>query len=80
MKALVCLNTKLSVQELPEPVPAKRQVLVEVLRCGICGPCLRCARHPGTARQDSDRPEESGQKAGAHGVLSSVAIQRMPLG
>ncbi len=37
MKAVVCLNEKLTVEELTEPEPGPGQVLVEVLRCGICG-------------------------------------------
>jgi threonine dehydrogenase-like Zn-dependent dehydrogenase len=37
MKAVVCQNAELRVAELPEPVPGKGQVLVEVERCGICG-------------------------------------------
>lgn len=45
MKAVVCQNTKLSVKTLPEPVPAKGQVLVEVLRCGICGSDLHLRHH-----------------------------------
>lgn len=45
MKAVVCQNTKLQVVELPEPVPAKGQALVEVLRCGICGSDLHMRHH-----------------------------------
>lgn len=45
MKAVVCQNTKLTVQELPEPIPGKGQVLVEVLRCGICGSDLHLRHH-----------------------------------
>ncbi len=37
MKAVVCLEEKLTVEDLPEPEPGPGQVLVEVLRCGICG-------------------------------------------
>ena len=37
MKAVVCQNAELSVQDIPDPVPGKGQVLVEVERCGICG-------------------------------------------
>jgi len=37
MKAVLCQNTKLHVADVPEPVPGPGQVLVEVLRCGICG-------------------------------------------
>ena len=44
MKAVVCQHAELSVQELPEPTPAKGQVRLEVLRCGICGSDLH-ARH-----------------------------------
>lgn len=45
MKAVVCQNTELQVVELPEPVPAKGQVLLEVLRCGICGSDLHVRHH-----------------------------------
>ena len=45
MKAVICQNTELSVVELPEPVAAKGQVLVEVLRCGICGSDLHMRQH-----------------------------------
>lgn len=37
MQAVVCLNGELTVEELPEPEPGPGQVLLEVLRCGICG-------------------------------------------
>ncbi len=37
MKAVVCQDSELSVRDLPEPVPGQGQVLVSVLRCGICG-------------------------------------------
>lgn len=37
MKAVVCQNTELTVQDIPEPEPGPGQVLVEILRCGICG-------------------------------------------
>lgn len=45
MKAVVCQNTELRVAELPEPVPGKGQVLVQVLRCGICGSDLHVRQH-----------------------------------
>lgn len=44
MRAVVCQNAELEVSELPEPTPAKGQVRLEVLRCGICGSDLH-ARH-----------------------------------
>ena len=38
MKALRYLGPKkLEVQELPTPEPAKGEVLIRVLACGICG-------------------------------------------
>lgn len=45
MKAVVCQNTELRVVERPELVPGKGQVLVEVLRCGICGSDLHMRHH-----------------------------------
>ncbi|MDO9409378.1 zinc-binding dehydrogenase [Patulibacter sp.] len=44
MRAVVCQNTELSVQDLPEPTPARGQVRLEVVRCGVCGSDLH-ARH-----------------------------------
>jgi threonine dehydrogenase-like Zn-dependent dehydrogenase len=44
MRAVTCTNAELRVVELPEPHPAKGQVRLEVLRCGICGSDLH-ARH-----------------------------------
>src|SRR3954451_16920601 len=45
MRAVVCQNAQLDVvDDLPEPVPARGQVRLEVLRCGICGSDLH-ARH-----------------------------------
>ena len=45
MKAVVCQNTELSVVDLPDPVPARGQALLEVLRCGICGSDLHMRHH-----------------------------------
>lgn len=44
MKAVVCKEAALAVDERPEPVPGEGQVLLEVVRCGICGSDLH-ARH-----------------------------------
>jgi threonine dehydrogenase-like Zn-dependent dehydrogenase len=44
MRAVACKHSELDVIELQEPVPAKGQVRIEVLRCGICGSDLH-ARH-----------------------------------
>jgi threonine dehydrogenase-like Zn-dependent dehydrogenase len=44
MRAVVCTNAELAVLEQTEPVPARGQVRIKVLRCGICGSDLH-ARH-----------------------------------
>ena len=51
MKAVVCENSHLDVVELPDPEPGKRQVVVEVSGCGICGSDLH-ARHHADAQAD----------------------------
>lgn len=45
MKAVVCQNAELRVSELPEPRPGRGQVLLSVLRCGICGSDLHARHH-----------------------------------
>jgi threonine dehydrogenase-like Zn-dependent dehydrogenase len=45
MKSVTCTNAKLEVVDLPTPTPAKGQLLVEVLRCGICGSDLHARNH-----------------------------------
>jgi threonine dehydrogenase-like Zn-dependent dehydrogenase len=44
MRAVTCRRAELEVVDLPEPAPARGQVRIEVLRCGICGSDLH-ARH-----------------------------------
>ena len=44
MKAVSCKEAQLQVVDLPTPEPGKGQVLIDVLRCGICGSDLH-ARH-----------------------------------
>lgn len=45
MKAVVCQNTELAVRDLKAPVPGRGQVLLKVLRCGICGSDLHLRQH-----------------------------------
>jgi threonine dehydrogenase-like Zn-dependent dehydrogenase len=45
MKAVSCAQTRLEVVDLPTPRPGKGQVLIDVLRCGICGSDLHARRH-----------------------------------
>ena len=46
MKAVTCHDAQLEVVDVPDLQPEKGQVLLEVLRCGICGSDLH-ARHHG---------------------------------
>ena len=45
MKAVACTRAELTVVDLPTPQPAKGQVLIDVLRCGICGSDLHARHH-----------------------------------
>ncbi|MGY2063845.1 alcohol dehydrogenase catalytic domain-containing protein, partial [Nocardia gipuzkoensis] len=45
MKAVVCSEGKLEVTELATPRPGSGQVLIDVLRCGICGSDLHARVH-----------------------------------
>jgi threonine dehydrogenase-like Zn-dependent dehydrogenase len=45
MKAVACEETKLSVVDLPTPEPERGQVVLDVLRCGICGSDLHSRFH-----------------------------------
>ncbi len=45
MKSVTCTNAKLEVVDTPTPTPAKGQLLIEVLRCGICGSDLHARHH-----------------------------------
>ena len=45
MKAVVCKETILEVAEVPDPVPGPGQVLLEVVRAGICGSDLHARKH-----------------------------------
>jgi len=45
MKAVGCHDAELAVVDLPSPQPARGQVLIEVLRCGICGSDLHARHH-----------------------------------
>ncbi len=45
MKAVICQSAELSVREVAEQTPQKGQVLLKVLRCGICGSDLHVRHH-----------------------------------
>ena len=45
MRAVTCTEGKLEVVDLPEPTPGRGQLLINVLRCGICGSDLHARHH-----------------------------------
>jgi threonine dehydrogenase-like Zn-dependent dehydrogenase len=45
MRAVVCEKSMLEVTDLPAPVPAKGQVVLDVVACGICGSDLHARHH-----------------------------------
>ncbi len=45
MKAVICQNAALRVEDIPDPKPDRGQVLLSVLRCGICGSDLHARQH-----------------------------------
>jgi threonine dehydrogenase-like Zn-dependent dehydrogenase len=45
VKAVTCTDAKLEVVDQPTPTPAKGQLVIDVLRCGICGSDLHARRH-----------------------------------
>lgn len=45
MRAVTCTNAKLEVVDQPAPTPDKGHLLVDVLRCGICGSDLHARKH-----------------------------------
>jgi threonine dehydrogenase-like Zn-dependent dehydrogenase len=45
MRAVIANDTKLRVDDWPDPVPEEGQVLVKTLACGICGSDLHMLKH-----------------------------------
>jgi threonine dehydrogenase-like Zn-dependent dehydrogenase len=64
VKAVGCREGRLEVLDLPAPRPGRGQVLVEVLRCGICGSDLH-------ARHHCDELAEVMAQAGYEGFMRS---------
>ena len=65
MRAVVCQNTELRVDEVPVPSPAAGQVRLRVLRCGICGSDLH-------AQHGSDEWADVASRGGYDGVGRSA--------
>jgi threonine dehydrogenase-like Zn-dependent dehydrogenase len=57
MRAVVCEHSKLEVVDMPTPEPGKRQVVVDVQGCGICGSDLHARLH---ADEQADVLAEAG--------------------
>jgi len=55
MKAVVCQNGELRVEDLPDPVPQQGHALLKVLRCGICGSDLHMRHHCDELKAVNDR-------------------------
>jgi threonine dehydrogenase-like Zn-dependent dehydrogenase len=45
VRAVTCQDARLELADLPDPRPGQGQVLLEVLRCGICGSDLHARHH-----------------------------------
>jgi threonine dehydrogenase-like Zn-dependent dehydrogenase len=71
MKSVACENSRLEVVDLPDPAPGPGQVLLEVIRCGICGSDLHVRHH-------ADEQAEILTEAGYDGFMRSD--QRVVLG
>ncbi len=65
MKAVVCERSELSVRDLPDPEPGPGQVLLEVVRAGICGSDLH-------ARHHADQLAETSAAVGLTSVMRST--------
>ncbi|GAA4483322.1 zinc-binding dehydrogenase [Rhodococcus olei] len=45
MKAVICVDARLEVDDIPTPAPERGQLLIDVSRCGICGSDLHARTH-----------------------------------
>lgn len=54
MRAVVCRRAELDVTDVPDPVPGRGQLLLEVVRCGICGSDLHSRHHADTIAEVAD--------------------------
>ena len=64
MKAVTCTNAKLEVVDRPDPVPERGQLVLDVLRCGICGSDLH-------ARHNCDELADVTSEVGYDGIFRS---------
>lgn len=64
MRAVTCTHARLEVEDVADPVPAEGQVLVEVVRAGICGSDLH-------ARLHADELADVTARVGYDGIMRS---------
>jgi threonine dehydrogenase-like Zn-dependent dehydrogenase len=64
MRAVICTNGKLELVERPTPEPGRGQLLIDVLRCGICGSDLH-------ARHNCDEVADMAAEVGYDGFMRS---------
>ncbi|MGH3412460.1 MAG: zinc-binding dehydrogenase [Marmoricola sp.] len=62
MKAVVCKDTELGVEEVPDPTPGPGQLVLEVDRAGICGSDLHMRHH-------ADLVADLSEKVGLDGIM-----------
>lgn len=65
MKSVVCQNAELRIEKLAELVPSKGQVLLEVVRCGICGSDLHM-------QHNCDHMHNLAAKVGFQGIAKNA--------
>jgi threonine dehydrogenase-like Zn-dependent dehydrogenase len=65
VKAVICKDAALSVADVPDPTPGRGQLLLEVLRCGICGSDLH-------ARHQADELAEVAAEVGYDGAMRAA--------
>ena len=65
MRAVTCTDGRLEVVDRPSPRPSRGQLLIEVLRCGICGSDLHARRH-------ADELAEITSEVGYDGIFRST--------
>jgi threonine dehydrogenase-like Zn-dependent dehydrogenase len=64
MRAVSCQDAKFEVVDLPAPEPGRGQLLIDVLRCGICGSDLH-------ARHNCDELADVTAEVGYDGIMRS---------
>ena len=73
MKAVSCVNRSLEVVDLPPPRPEQGQLVLEVLRCGICGSDLHAKDH-------ADELTDVFAEGGYHDFMRSDLVRNIAFG